>query len=796
MPAEAETDFELEIAHVLFMDVVGYSKLLINEQRDVLDELNQIVRKTEQFRIAEVAGKLIRLPTGDGMALAFFTNPEAPVKCALEICDALQSHPHIKLRMGIHSGPVNRVTDVNDQSNIAGVGINIAQRVMDCGDAGHILLSKRIAEDLAQYSHWRDNLHDLGEFEVKHSVKIHVTNLCTQSAGNPSLPTQLKQLQATKKTEAGAAATRRIKRKALWLVAIAAVVAAALIPFFVSHQSDEVVPFNPPPKSIAVLPFKNLSEEKDNAFFADGLQDDLLTNLAKIQDLIVISRTSVMKYRDGTARNIKEIARSLGVANILEGSVRRVGNRVAVNVQLIDARRDRHLWANRYDRTLADSLGIEGELATKIADALAATLTPEEKVRVAKKPTGNADAYDLYLRALPYEQGPDTLLQDYKRAEQLYTQAIALDRDFALAHAHLASTCAEIYHFHEPLLSWAIKAKNEAQLALQIQPDLGEGHFALGQCIYWIDGDYVTALTEFETAQKFLPNDGRVGNLIAAIKRRQGRWEEALAAYERIAKVDPQNPNIVRNLIFTNSALRRWPEAARAADRLRAMAPDSVVAKVQRGYVDFFWKGTTTELKSQLAKIPANVDPDGTVTSCRWEAAMLDRDFATAEQALKRSPRDAIDYLNGGGTPKSFFYGCIALARGDDAAAKRDFDAARVVFENAVREAPDSAERHANLGLVNAFMNRKEEAIRAGKRAVELKPESKDATDGALMQAYLALIYARVGEADLSIALIERLLKTPGAVDSADYSITLNDLRKRWEWDPIRHDPRFQKLIR
>ena len=465
-------------------------------------------------------------------------------------------------------------------------------------------------------------------------------------------------------------------------------------------------------------------------------------------------------------------------------------------MQLIDAKRDRHLWANRYDRTLADSLGIEGELATEIADALRATLTPEEKVRVAQKPTENADAYDLYLRALPYEQGPDTLLQDYKRAEQLYTQAIALDRNFALAHAHLASTYAEIYHFHEPLLSWAIKAKNAAQTALQIQPDLGEGHFALGQCIYWIDGDYTAALAEFETAQKLLPNDGQVGNLIAAIKRRQGRWQESLEAYERIAKVDPQNPNIVRNLVFTNTALRRWPEAALAADRLRAMAPDSVVAKVQRGYVDFCWKGTTAELKSQLAQIPAGVDPDGVVTSCRWEAAMLDRNFNAAEQALKNTALQAVDYLNGGTTPKTFLAGCIALARGDRATAATDFETARVIFENAVREAPDSAERHANLGLVNAFMDRKEEAIREGRRAVELKPESKDATDGALMQAYLALIYARVGERDLAFPLIERLLKTPGAVDSADYSITVNDLRKRWEWDPIPQRPALSEINR
>jgi TolB-like protein/class 3 adenylate cyclase/Flp pilus assembly protein TadD len=796
MAADSPANFDLEIAHVLFMDVVGYSKLFTNEQREVLEELNRIVRSTEQFRNAEAAGKLIRLPTGDGMALAFFTNPEAPVKCALEICQKLPRHPGLQLRMGIHSGPVSGVTDVNNQLNIAGAGMNIAQRVMDCGDAGHILLSKRVAEDLSQYSHWRDNLEDLGELEVKHGVKVDLTNLCAGEAGNPALPAKL---QALNKAKAVHARQSRFSRTSS-LLALVLVLAgvAAVIAYFVlrPHGQEQIRSARPPPKSIAVLPFENLSTEKDNEFFADGLQDDLLTSLAKIQDLVVISRTSVMKYRDTKARNIREIADTLGVANILVGSVRRVAARVAVNVQLVDAFNDRNLWANRYDRTLADSLGIEGELATEIADALRATLTPEEKVRVAKRPTEHADAYDLYLRALPYEQGPDTLFQDYKRAEQLYTQAIALDRNFALAHAHLASTYAEIYHFHEPLLSWAIKAKNAAQTALQLQPDLGEGHFALGQCIYWIDGDYESALAKFNVAQKLLPNDSRVGNLIAAIHRRQGRWPECLAAYERIARVDPQNPNIVRNLVFTNTALRRWPEAARAADRLIQMAPDSVVGKIQRGYVDFCWKGTTNELKSQLMQIPAGIDPDGVVTSSRWEAAMLDHNFPAAQQALSNTALKAIDYLKGVATPVSFLEGCIALASGDASAAAPKFEAAREVFDDAVKEAPDSAERHANLGLACAFLNRKEEAIREGQRAVELKPEVKDATDGALMQAYLALIYARVGEQERALSLIERLLKTPGAVDSANYSMTINDLRHRWEWDPLRNNPRFQKLVR
>ena len=552
-----------------------------------------------------------------------------------------------------------------------------------------------------------------------------------------------------------------------------------------------------PDKSIAVLPFANFSEEKANAFFADGVQDDILTSLAEIKELRVISRSSVMQFRDPAAagRNLREIAKTLGVANVLEGSVRREGDRVVVNVQLIDARTDRHIWANRYDRTLTDALGLQGELASEIADALRANLSADEKTRVAIKPTQSPDAYVFYLRANQISRNPDTLLEDYKTAEQLYTQAIALDPNFALAHARLASVRAEIFHYYEPTDAWKLKAHQEAETALRLQPDLAEAHFALGECIYWMDQDYDRALEQFEIASRLSPSNGDIGRLIAAIKRRQGKWQEALEAYERVAKIDPQNPNIVRELIFINTAMRRWPEAAGWAKKMRAMAPASLVAKVQTGYVDFWWKGDTRLLKSLLSEVPADVDPDGAVTSCRWDVAMLDRDYATAGRVLEISSLNEVSYTNAGSTPKTFLQGCIYLAQGDNKNAQKVFETARPSFEASVEEAPLSADRHANLGWLYAFMGRKNEAIREGRRAVELKPESKDAVDSAIMNCYLALIYARVGEKDLAIPLIERLLKTPGAVDSVDYSITVNDLKYRWEWDPIRSDPRFQKLL-
>jgi TolB-like protein/Flp pilus assembly protein TadD len=549
-------------------------------------------------------------------------------------------------------------------------------------------------------------------------------------------------------------------------------------------------------KSIAVLPFANFSEDKGNAFFADGIQDDILTSLARIQGLRVISRTSVMGYRgEKASHNLRAISKELDLSNVLEGSVRREGNRVVVNVQLIDARHDRHLWANRYDRPLADSLGLQGELAEEIADSLRVTLSPEEKARVEKKPTENAEAYVVYLQANQIERNPDTLLEDFKKAEQLYVRAISLDPAFAVAHARLASTQAEIYHYYEPLDTSKSKARAEAELALRLQPNLAEAHLSLGQCDYWMEQDYDRALQEFATAARLSPNNADIGQLIAAIKRRQGHWQEALEAFERSHKIDPQNPNIVRNLVFTNTALRRWPEASRWAAQMRAMAPASLVAKIQSGYVDFWWKGDTRLLKTLLSQVPAGTDPDGEVTSCRWEVAMIDRDFDAARMALQKSEVSEMSYTNAGVTPKTFLQGCIDLAEGKQVEAQKLFELAVPIFERAVEEAPMNADRHANLGWFYAFAGRKDEAVREGKRAVELKPESKDAFDGAIMNCYLALIYARVGENDLAIPLVERLLKTPGAVDSVDYSITVNDLKHRWEWDPIRSDPRFQKLI-
>jgi Predicted integral membrane protein len=547
-------------------------------------------------------------------------------------------------------------------------------------------------------------------------------------------------------------------------------------------------------KSIAVLPFDNFSDDKDNAFFADGIQDDILTSLGKIHELKVISRTSVMPYRGAGKNNLRQIAEALGVVNVLEGSVRRGGNRVVVSVQLIDARSDHHIWANRYDRPLADSLGLQGELAAEIAAELRATLSPEEKVRVETKPTENPDAYVLYLKARGYESNPDRLFEDYSVAERLYGEAIQHDPAFALAHARLSATIARIYHWFDSTDDRKARMKTEAEKALQLRPDLGEGHLALGLYYYWTEANYDKALEEFAVAAKALPNDSDIGYFAAAIRRRQGRWNDHLELLKKTQTIDPGNANVAEEIAITYSFLHDWPEAARTQERVIALAPDSVNAKVVRAYLDFWSQGSTAALKKVLAQLPPGVDPAGLVTRARWDLAMIQHDYAAADQAMTSCP---LDQFQSGGqpTPKSFYRGCVALARGDQAAARKNFEATLTIFEAAVQQAPANALRHANLGLVYSFMGRKEEAIREGQRAVELMPDSKDAVFGPWMTGYLAMIYARAGEADSALPLLERLLTSPGPVDNTNCCITQNDLRLRWQWDPLRNNPRFRKIL-
>ncbi len=446
MATESERDLRLKIGHVLFIDLVGYSKLLIEEQKERQHQLTEILLATAQ--VAQATNEeLVRLPTGDGIALVFWNSSEEPAQCALELSRALKEHPAIQVRMGIHSGPVSEVTDVNGRTNIAGAGINMAQRVMDCGDAGHILLSKHVADDLENYVRWQPHLHDLGEAEVKHGARVHLFNLWGDGFGRAELPEKLKQ---TEQARAAVVRRGRIGKFAVAALLLALLFGGAWWLYFDLTSRPPPVAAAPaiPTKSIAVLPFDNLNNDKKDAYFAEGVHDEILTDLAKVADLKVISRTSVMQYESGTMRNLRDIAKALGTAHVVEGTVQRENDRVRVSVQLIDALTDTHLWGDRYDRKLADVFALESELAETIVAQLTAKLSPREKAAIEERPTSDLVAFDLYTHAnsllstIVYNtRSKDNLFE----ATRLLESAVALDPNFFPAYCHLARAQDLIY---------------------------------------------------------------------------------------------------------------------------------------------------------------------------------------------------------------------------------------------------------------------------------------------------------------------------------------------------------------
>jgi len=596
--------------------------------------------------------------------------------------------------------------------------------------------------------------------------------------------------------------TPKAGRKWTAIIVAAAVLAAALLAFqFTRTRSSataelpkQSAPTASVDKSVAVLPFENLSSDKENAFFAQGIQDEIITTLSKISGLRVISRTSTAHY-ESAPQNLSEIARQLHVSNVLEGSVQKAGEKVHINVQLIQADNDAHLWAQSYNRELTDIFGVEAEVAKSIADSLQATLSPQEKARVEAKPTTNADAYVLYLRARDYQMRPDNLLQDFRSAMNLYDQAIKMDPNFALAHARLSAVMSMIYHWFEPTQEVKETARREADESLRLQPDLGEGHLALGLYFYYEENNYEEALRELNLAAKALPNDGDVGLYIAAVQRRQGHFAEAIAAYQKAEAIDPRNSVTLYDAAQTYFAIRDWPNAVKGMDRVLALAPDSLNVKIQRAYMEFFWKGSTAPIKAVLESFAPNLDPDGIVTFSRWDVALMDRDPDSAERALTSARVENFVAPTGVPLPKSYLAGCVALIRNDAARAQQEFETARPMLEQVVMKSPQDGIRHAQLGFLYALMGRKDDGLREGQRGAELTSVSKDIINAGTVQGFLALIYARNGDADHAIQLLERLLTTPFAVNYCDDSITLSDLRQRWEWDPLRNDPRFQKIL-
>jgi TolB-like protein/class 3 adenylate cyclase/Tfp pilus assembly protein PilF len=781
MADEPKSKLRLEIAHVLFIDIVGYSKLRTNEQSAQMEKLREVVRGTEQYRTAEAEGKLLRLPTGDGGALAFRNNPEAPVLCAEEIAKALKSHPEIRVRMGIHSGPVNEVTDLNEQANIAGAGINVAQRIMDCGDAGHILVSKHAAEDLEQYDQWQPYLHDLGECEGKHGERLRVVNLYNDKIGNSAVPTRCVRNAIPGTTSSAAAGNRR--SYSIVAMAIAALIilgAAKLFTTRTTHTTGRRGPESPiSEKSIAVLPFQNLSDDRSNAYFTDGIQDEILTRLSKIAALKVISRTSTQKYKSAP-ENLREVGQQLGVANFLEGSVQKVANAVHVNVQLIRAATAEHLWAESYNRTLDDVFGVEGEVASTIADQLNAKLTGAEQKAVAEKPTQNAAAYDAYLRAIAIDNAQT--LETTKRVADLYADAVRLDPQFALAWARLAVARSQLYFNGIDLeTNSGAAVKEAAERAMSLQPELGETWLAQGVYRYRVLRDFKGALQSYEEALRRLPNSAFVLEQMAHLERRLGQFDVAQKHYQAAAQLDPRNIGVLLTLADSFQAIRRFGEARAVFDRALEMSPGNE-ATLSAMASSLQTEGRLKEAAEVLAKAPANSKDEG-LTMTRaiqlYEERRFDEVIAQIQQNTPATMANDPRVLT--------LLGLCQKFSGKD-------DAARATFTSAVtamKPTPDSTvvvdarNLPCYLAWAYAGLGEKEKALEQARHAIA--DYDNDALAKPFAETALAIVQAQTGDIDSAISVLPHLLEVPNGE-------TVGDLRINPLWDPLRKDPRFEKL--
>src|SRR3989454_2237334 len=683
MADEQKAKRRLEIAHVLFMDIVDYSKRLTDEQSEALQELNQIVRNAEAARDAEAAGKLTILPTGDGMALVFTGSVEEPVECALEIGHALRAQPSLPVRMGIHSGPVHHVKDANERENIAGVGINIAQGVMDGGDAGPILMSNRVADDPAQQRRWQPYLHELGDVEVKHGVVVSLVNFYAETIGNPNPPTRIGKVRgavrstktATRKGLSPLARAIFVLAVLLLVLAIASVIFApaimrtldkrglatlpqssataspsladtiksAVAKKITDELKDELsgkknVAVEPPPtgsttpeKSIAVLPFVNMSADKNDEYLSDGMTEELINVLAKVPGLRVPGRTSCFAFKGKNEEDIfRKVGDQLHVGTVLEGSVRKAGDKLRVTAQLINVSDGYHLWSKDYDGDVKDILNFQSNVAEQVVQALQVKLGGEGTRVLAKKPTENPEAHRLYLLGR-YEFGKYTQA-GWNNAIRYYEQALRIDPAFALAYCGLADNYAYMGSVVMPEKEAIAKEKEFAQKALEFDPELAEAHMSLALALVsaydWRDG-----LKEFDRALELNPNLAFAYELQAWTVNGLGRFDEAIAKTRKAVELDPLNPFFQMSLSFYQYWARQYDDAIAQARKTLAMDPNSAISHVLLG-LSFLKKGDTAGTIAELQK-SKTPDPGAWYQGFLGYTYAISGERAKAEEALR-----------------------------------------------------------------------------------------------------------------------------------------------------------------
>ena len=607
-----------------------------------------------------------------------------------------------------------------------------------------------------------------------------VSMLAPEPAARPGLRGLTAQLQSIRAhlTNRG----KRVRRFALAaaLLALGTCAALYLVHPLANQRFQRNAPVeNAPAKSIAVLPFENRSEDKENAFFADGMQDDVLTGLVKIKELKVIGRSSVMSYRDGTKRNLREIGQQLGVSHVLEGSVRRVADRVIIYVNLTDTRDGRAVWAERYDRTLADSTGLQGELATEIAGALQATLAPAEKASLQAKTTDNPDAYVFYLRGREYQMRPEVSRDNYLAAENFYKQAIALDPRFALARARLAEMQGYLYGFFDQHPARLAEARSNAEEALRLDPNCGQAHLALAWCMKYAEESPETTKKEIATAMRLLPNDSYIALSAAILQHKMGWYDEAAATYERAIVLNPREGKLFYNyavlLYYEQQDVRR---ARWALDRAVELSPESIFFRLLRAVVEIDWTGDVASAKAILAGLPAGKDPDGRVTAAHCTIALYERNFPEALRLLAACPHERIPFLGisfGSMVPKSFVQGMVHFYAGHLEDAYATLDSARWMLEVEAQENTGDRAAHYRVALAYAAMGWKDAAKAEVARSGEQDPGE------------VAAVFAHLGDRDSALPLLEQWV--------SNFRFAPNHLRLHPKWDPLRSDPRFQKLV-
>jgi TolB-like protein/Tfp pilus assembly protein PilF len=629
-------------------------------------------------------------------------------------------------------------------------------------------------------------------------------NFYTPEVGNPQEPAQLRPKTPEQFARANGSLDSRRKSKRLLTAGLLVAVAVAmglgfwnlsrrLAPQLISSSAsaEDGNATLLPEKSVAVLPFENLSEDKENAFLADGVQGEILTALSKVADLKVISRTSVNSYAAGTPRNLREIAETLGVAYVLQGSVRQAGEKVRIAAQLTDARTDTHLWTESYERDLGNVFAIQSEIVQRIISQLQATVSSKEKAVIAERPTKDLAAYGVYVRAkalIATISLNAQINEKLREAVQLLDQAIARDPDFYLAYCESSAAHDYLYFFgldHTPARLASADAALKA--VVRLRPDAAETHLARANFFYRCYLDYDHARTELALAQRALPNNSEIFELTGYMDRRQGLWNESARSLQRALELDPRNFFMLQQIALSYQEFRKFAAMAAALDRALVLIPRDLDTRVTRALVDLEWKADPRPLHEIVRKILAEDPATAADLAAQWfYVALCERDPAAAAQALAAMPASGTSVdLN---FPRSWCEGLAARVRGDDAAAHTTFLAARAEVERRVSEQPNYGPGFAVLGLIDAGLGRKEEALREGRHAVELLPVTKDSIDGAELVKYLGVIYAWCGEKDLAIQQIAATLRIPS-------TLSYGNLKLHPYWDPLRGEPRFEKIV-